>query len=77
MITPNFVFYVVFILLFIWLTKSFITSSIWLALPTAWYFTLDTDMRITFLVLVVAGVYSQLVLIWKSTDEFKTSKRVS
>ena len=78
MISPNFVYFLGLIIVFVVFTKSIITASTWLAIPTAWYFTLDMDIRVAFLALIIAGVFSQLVVLFKSeNDEFKFSKRIS
>lgn len=66
--SPNLLYIIGIMIITIILTKSFISASVWLAIPYAYYITLDMDIRKAILILVIAGIYSQLVILWKSSD---------
>ena len=72
--SPNLLYIIGTLIVTAILLKSVISASAWLAIPSVWYLTNDMDIRIAIILLVCAGVYSQLVILWKSDVEF--SKRV-
>ena len=78
MISPNFVYFIGLVIVFVVVTKSLISASAWLAIPTAYYYTLGLEIRVALAVLIIAGIYSQLVVLYKgSRHEFESSKRLS
>ena len=74
--SPNLLYIIGTLIVLAIVLKSVISASVWLAIPTAWYATLEYDTRIAIAFIILAGVYSQLVILWKWSDD-RNSKRVS
>ena len=75
--SPNFVCLLIVITGLIIMTKSFIVASAWLSIPVTWYLTLGYDVKIAMCLLIIAGVYSQLVVLYRSkADDNRPSQTV-
>lgn len=75
--SPNFVCVLLIIACLVIMTKSFIVASAWVAVPTVWYLGLGYDIKIATAALIVAAVYSQLVIVYRGrTDVSRPSKAV-
>lgn len=76
--SPNLLYIIGTLIVLAIVLKSVISASVWLSIPSAWYLTLEQDTRIAITVIILAGVYSQLVILWKwSDDRNRSGKRVS
>lgn len=63
--SPNLLYIIGTLIVLAIVLKSVISASVWLSIPSAWYLTLEQDTRIAITVIILAGIYSQIMALVK------------